>query len=44
MRQFAIVGYTILLTLALAAAQDKDLSKVQITVTKISGNVYMLQG
>jgi cyclase len=44
MRHFAVVGYTILLTLALAAAQDKDLSKVQITVSKVSGNVYMLQG
>src|ERR1700757_1678175 len=44
MRQFAIVGYTILLTLALAAAQDQDFSKVQIKVSKVSGNVYMLQG
>ena len=44
MRHFAVVGYTILLTLALAAAQGKDLSKVQITVSKVSGNVYMLQG
>src|ERR1700757_254534 len=44
MRHFAVVGYTILLTLALAAAQDKDLSKVRITVSKVSGNVYMLQG
>ena len=44
MRPFSIVGFTILLTLALAAAQDQDLSKVQITVTKVSGNVYMLQG
>jgi cyclase len=44
MRQLAVVGYTILLTLALAAAQDKDLSKVQITVSKVSGSVYMLQG
>src|SRR6201982_4196808 len=43
MRHFAVVGYTILLTLALAAAQDKDLSKVRITVSKVSGNVYMLQ-
>src|ERR1700745_1321877 len=44
MRHFAVVGYTILLPLPLAAAQDKDLSKVRITVSKVSGNVYMLQG
>jgi len=29
---------------ALAAAQDQDFSKVQIKVTKVAGNVYMLQG
>ena len=44
MRQPAIFVSAILLTLALAAAQDQDLSKVQITVSKVSGNVYMLQG
>lgn len=27
-----------------AAAQEQDFSKVQITVTKVAGNVYMLQG
>jgi cyclase len=27
-----------------AAAQDRDFSKVQIKVTKVAGNVYMLQG
>jgi len=27
-----------------AAAQDQDFSKVQIKVTKVSGNIYMLQG
>jgi glyoxylase-like metal-dependent hydrolase (beta-lactamase superfamily II) len=44
MRQSAIVVSAILLAFAIAAAQDEDLSKVQITVTKVSGNVYMLQG
>jgi glyoxylase-like metal-dependent hydrolase (beta-lactamase superfamily II) len=44
MRQFAIVVSAILLVFAFAAAQDQDLTKVQITVTKVSGNVYMLQG
>src|SRR6201990_636670 len=29
---------------ALAAAQNNDFSKVQIKVTKVAGNVYMLQG
>ena len=27
-----------------AAQQPQDLSKVEITVTKVSGNIYMLQG
>src|SRR5207302_2505083 len=34
----------ILLTCGLAAAQDQDFSKVEIQVTKVAGNVYMLQG
>jgi cyclase len=29
---------------ALAVAQDQDFSKVQIKVTKVSGNIYMLEG
>ena len=29
---------------ALASAQDQDFSKVQIKVTKVSGNIYMLEG
>ena len=29
---------------ALSSAQDEDFSKVQIKVTKVAGNVYMLQG
>jgi hypothetical protein len=28
----------------MAAAEDQDFSKVQIMVTKVSGNVYMLEG
>ena len=28
----------------LAVAQDQDFSKVQLKVTKVSGNVYMLEG
>jgi len=34
----------ILLALSLAAAQDEDFSKVQIKVSKVAGNVYMLEG
>jgi glyoxylase-like metal-dependent hydrolase (beta-lactamase superfamily II) len=33
-----------LLAFGLAAAQDQDFSKVQMKVTKVAGNVYMLQG
>jgi cyclase len=29
---------------ALASAQERDFSKVQIKVTKVSGNIYMLEG
>src|SRR5271154_1067660 len=32
------------LTLGLAAAQDQDSSKVEIKVSKVAGNVYMLEG
>ena len=33
------------ITLAVyAVAQDEDLSKVQIKVTKVAGNIYMLEG
>src|SRR6516164_7146510 len=35
----AVLGFT-----ALVMAQDQDFSKVQIKVTKVSVNVYMLQG
>ena len=33
-----------LLCAAMAVAQDQDFSKVQIKVTKVSGNIYMLEG
>ena len=42
MRKLAILA--VLLTSVLVCAQDQDFSKVQIKVTKISGNIYMLQG
>src|SRR5437660_10607876 len=39
---FAIV--ILLLASAVAAAQEKDFSKVQMKVSKVAGNVYMLEG
>src|SRR5271165_5994221 len=35
---------TLLLFASLLLAQDQDFSKVQIKVTKVSGNIYMLEG
>ena len=42
MRKLAILA--VLLMSVLAFAQSQDFSKVQIKVSKISGNIYMLQG
>src|SRR5215813_3644290 len=42
MRKLATAA--VLLVAVLACSQNQDFSKVQIEVTKISGNVYMLQG
>jgi glyoxylase-like metal-dependent hydrolase (beta-lactamase superfamily II) len=39
-----IVLIAVVTMVTLAAAQDQDFSKVQIKVTKVAGNVYMLQG
>jgi cyclase len=44
MRRFAAVALTSLLSGGLAVAQQQDFSKVQIKVSKVAGNVYMLQG
>ena len=44
MRRLAIVAVTVLLCCGLTAAQDEDFSKVQIKVTKVAGNVYVLEG
>src|SRR5208337_2646286 len=35
---------TLLLFAVLVSAQEQDFSKVQIKVTKVSGNIYMLEG
>src|SRR5262252_9260300 len=42
-RLFAVGVLAILLSQT-ASAQDQDFSKVQIKVTKVSGNIYMLEG
>src|SRR5215472_13175631 len=38
------VGVLAMLLSRTASAQDQDFSKVQIKVTKVSGNIYMLEG
>lgn len=43
-RLSAATGVAVLLLAALGSAQDQDFSKVQIKVSKVSGNIYMLQG
>jgi len=44
MRKTSILVGSLLLALGLAAAQDEDFSKVQMKVTKVAGNVYILEG
>jgi len=43
-RKTCFLAIALFLLSCLALAQDEDLSKVQIKVSKVSGNVYMLQG
>src|SRR5271155_3464895 len=44
MRKVWILFASCLLACSLAAAQDEDFSKVQMKVSKVSGNVYMIEG
>ncbi len=44
MHKPSILFACLLFAIALAAAQDEDVNKVQIRVTKVAGNVYMLAG
>ena len=44
MRQVFCASIVLLVTGILTAAQDQDLSKVQMKVSKVAGNVYMLEG
>jgi glyoxylase-like metal-dependent hydrolase (beta-lactamase superfamily II) len=39
-----LVGAAVLLFVCAAYAQDQDFSKVQMKVTKVAGNIYMLEG
>ena len=43
-RTSLLASITLLLFASLVSAQDQDFSKVQIKVTKVSGNIYMLEG
>ena len=43
-RRALLVPITLLFLISRASAQDQDFSKVQIKVTKVSGNIYMLEG
>jgi cyclase len=43
-RRASFLVFITLFFVSLASAQDQDFSKVQIKVTKVSGNVYMLEG
>jgi cyclase len=44
MRKISLSLAGLLFALSWASAQDHDFSKVQIKVTKVAGNVYMLEG
>jgi len=44
MRKPAVLFACLLFSCSLAATQDVDFSKVQMKVTKVAGNVYMLEG
>jgi cyclase len=39
-----LLAVTLLLAVGLAGAQNQDFSRVQMKVSKVAGNVYMLQG
>ena len=44
MHRASLLAVSLLLSWSLAAAQEQDFSKVQMKVTKVAGNVYMLEG
>ncbi|HET9307819.1 MAG TPA: MBL fold metallo-hydrolase [Candidatus Sulfotelmatobacter sp.] len=44
MRKIGLLGLSLLLGCVVLAAQEQDFSKVEMKVTKVAGDVYMLQG
>ncbi len=44
MRKICILTFALIFSSCLSFAQNRDFSKVQMKVTKVSGNVYMLEG
>ena len=44
MHRASVLTVSLLFLCTLGAAQDEDFSKVQMKVTKVAGNVYMLEG
>jgi len=44
MRRFSLLAVVLLFGTGIVSAQDQDFSKVQIKVTKVAGNIYMLEG
>jgi glyoxylase-like metal-dependent hydrolase (beta-lactamase superfamily II) len=44
MRKIGLLGLGLLLGGVVSAAQEQDFSKVEMKVTKVAGDVYMLQG
>ena len=44
MRKLELLGVSLLFGCVVCAAQEQDFSKVEMKVTKVAGDVYMLQG
>ena len=44
MRRLSLLAVVLLFGAGIVSAQDQDFSKVQIKVTKVAGNIYMLEG
>jgi len=44
MRKLSLLVAVVVLAAGLTAAQDQDFSKVQMKVSKVAGNVYMIEG
>jgi glyoxylase-like metal-dependent hydrolase (beta-lactamase superfamily II) len=44
MRKVMLLAVSVLFSCVLCTGQDRDFSKVEIKVTKVAGNIYMLEG